>query len=264
MANDDVFDRYETVAPSAQNAVDAVPGWTTAFPAAYGLTAGKLHLAEDSRIAWLLEQLADVEGQRILELGPLDGGHTAMLHEAGAARIDAIEANRLAFLRCLILKEVMGLDRARFHLGDFCAGFGPVEGRCDLVVASGVLYHLADPLELLARISAMTDTLYIWTHVVISDAIRSDDPRRVAFTGKVVEKEVAGCRVRLHQRGYRGAQSVIGYCGGIRNNHFWMERDDLLKALRTLGFDNLQCAHEQDDPAHSGPSLSILARRSPG
>jgi hypothetical protein len=136
---DDLFERYVDGPPCAQNAVDAVPGWTTAFPAQYGVKAGSMGLAADTRVDWAIRSLGGVKGARVLELGPLDGGHTAMLHAAGAARIDAIEANRLAFLRCLVTKEIMGLDRARFHLGDFTKGLGGVGERWDLDLACGVL-----------------------------------------------------------------------------------------------------------------------------
>ena len=78
-------------------------------------------------------------------------------------RIDAIEANQLAYLRCLVAKEIYGLRRARFHLGDFVRGL-EAPTRYHLIVACGVLYHMADPLLLLERIAARTDALYLWTH----------------------------------------------------------------------------------------------------
>ena len=60
-----------------------------------------------------------MDGFRILELGPLEGAHTYQLEKLGAAEIVAIEANKEAFLKCLIIKELAQLERARFLLGDF-------------------------------------------------------------------------------------------------------------------------------------------------
>lgn len=258
--DDRLFDSYVGSAPSPQNAVDAVPGWTTQLPDRAGVRSGALGLAADTRIAWLLKVLGDVSGWKVLELGPLEGGHTAMLHEAGAASIAAIEANRLAFLRCLVTKELLGLDRARFHHGDFALGLGSAEGRYDLVLAAGVLYHLADPLALLEALAVRTDRLYLWTHVVEETAMPKGDPRRLALTGRVTVGTCAGVPVRLHERGYHGAQSAVSFCGGPRDRHVWVDRHDLLKALIALGFTDLQIAHDQPD-APAGPALSILARR---
>ena len=97
----DTFDRYVSSAPRLQNAVDAVSGWTTGFPPDYELKAGALATYQDPRIQWVVDCCGSLEGRHVLELGPLEGRHTAMLEAAGA-RIDAIEANRLAFMRCLI------------------------------------------------------------------------------------------------------------------------------------------------------------------
>jgi hypothetical protein len=254
------FDSYVATPPSAQNAIDALPGWTTALPPEYGVVAGPMALAADARIVWAIERLGGVAGKRVLELGPLDGGHTYMLHMAGAARIDAIEANRLAFLRCLVTKEVTGMERARFHLGDFTRGFGSLEGRWDLIVASGVLYHLENPLSLLETLASRTDALYLWTHVVDPTAMPPGDPRRGPFTGRVSEGRLGDVTVRLHERRYHGAHKAVAFCGGVRDRHVWMERACLLDGLAALGFDAFEIAHE--DPASpSGPSLSILARR---
>ena len=45
---------------------------------------------------WALSLLGSIEGQSVLELGPLEGGHTYMLHKAGA-NITSIEANKRGF-----------------------------------------------------------------------------------------------------------------------------------------------------------------------
>jgi hypothetical protein len=204
-----------------------------------------------------------VEGLRVLELGPLDGGHTAMLERAGAARVDAIEANRLAFLRCLVTKELLGLSAARFHLGDFSRGLGSAEGRYDLAVASGVLYHMADPVGLLERLSGAAERLFLWTHVVDPAAMPAGDPRRGAFTGAVEEVRRGGVALRLHERCYHGSEADPAFCGGPRDRHVWMEREGLLALLGQLGYGRVEIAHDDPDAA-GGPALSILARRDVG
>ena len=58
-------------------------------------------------------------GFACLELGPLEAGHSYILDRAGALEVLAIEANRRAFLKCLVVKEMIGLPSVRFVLGDF-------------------------------------------------------------------------------------------------------------------------------------------------
>lgn len=109
-------DTYEFSAPSYQNAIDLLPGWNHAFPAEMKLNAGPGFMYEDPRIYWAAEQAGGLEGKRVLELGPLEGSHTYMLERLGARRIDAVEANKSAYLRCLVAKEIWDCGAPAFTL----------------------------------------------------------------------------------------------------------------------------------------------------
>ena len=63
-----------------------------------------------------------------------------MLERAGGD-ILSIEGNHGAFLRCLIVKNFLGL-KSKFLLGDF-SNFDISRDTFDTVVASGVLYHIS-------------------------------------------------------------------------------------------------------------------------
>src|ERR1700726_2804990 len=112
---------YVTAAPSAQNAVDIFKGeWTAKLPAPLQeLRAGDAGGFQDPRIAWLGEKLDNPGGLHVLECGPHEGGHTYMLEQMGVGSILSIEANTHAFLRCLVVKDLLQLKRSRFMLGDF-------------------------------------------------------------------------------------------------------------------------------------------------
>ena len=252
------LDQYVTGLPSAQNALDAVPGWVCAMPPSTGLSAGCMPLYADDRISWLLERCVDVSGRRVLELGPLEGSHTYMLHQAGAASIDAIEANRQAFLRCLVTKEVLDLSRARFLLGDFTSWLEAVDTRYDLVVASGVLYHSSDPVRLLELIGRRAAAVYLWTHYFDDAAMPAGDSRRGSFSGAVETRECNGVTLRVHERSYCKAWRNPKFCGGTQDQHFWLERDGILALLAASGFQRFEIADDQPDHVN-GPSLSIFA-----
>ncbi len=254
-----LFDRYVISMPSHQNAVDVVHGWNCAFPPELGIVAGQLASYHDPRIAWALGQHGSIEGKAVLELGPLEGGHTMMLESAGAS-IDAVEANQLAFLRCLITKEIYGLSRSRFWLGDFVKWLEGNEKSYDLIVASGVLYHSNDPLHLIELIAQRSDAVFLWTHYVDDEAMPPSDPRRYVFARDPEIQDFHGIGVRTYPRTYLGAAKHAEFCGGPMDEHRWLNRDDMLAALRAVGFEHIIL--EGEDPGHRfGPAMSIYARK---
>jgi hypothetical protein len=255
-----VLDEYIVGMPSAQNAVDALPGWNAALPDYVGATAGPGVFYNDPRILWSLEQFGSIEGCKVLELGPLEASHTYILERNGAALIHAIEANKLSFLRCLVVKELLDLQRAKFFLGDFTKWLEHTPERYDLIIASGVLYHMESPVRLLELLAASCDAFYLWTHYASEEAMPPGDPRRSVFVGPVEIQECHGVQVRLYKRSYHGAWQDKAFCGGMHDLHRWMEKEDILTIIRALGFADIRIAH--DEPAHqNGPSLSIFARR---
>src|SRR5262245_33426009 len=118
-----ILDSYVRAAPSPQNALDIFKGeWASLLPAPLSaLRAGPLPLFDDPRISRFLSQIGGVAGKSVLELGPLEGGHSYMIDRAGASSIISVEANTRAFMKCLIVKELVGLPRVQFLCGDFVA-----------------------------------------------------------------------------------------------------------------------------------------------
>lgn len=249
---------YIREAPSDQSAVDAMAGgWISAFPRELGLSAGAIELHRDQRMTWLVERLGSVDGLEVLELGPLEGAHTTDLIQAGVASVLAIEANRDAFLRCLIKKEILDLKNVSFKLGNFIPFLESSSKHWPLIVASGVLYHMTDPLHVIELLAARTDRLYLWTHVIDDAVMGADDPRRKALAS--AEQQIwRGQPVILYPRPY--GEIGTGFCGGMDAVPRWMRRDDLMRVLHELGYDELEIAHEAPDNQY-GPALSILARR---
>ena len=89
------LDLYVEGAPSDQKALDIFRGeWGSHPPSDRpDLKLGLIPLFEDPRVDWGLRELGGVEGQSVLELGPMEGGHSWMLEQRGADRVYAIEAN---------------------------------------------------------------------------------------------------------------------------------------------------------------------------
>lgn len=258
--SEQTFDEYEERMPHWQNAIDLIPGWNSSFPPELGLSAGHLAMADDPRIAWALDRMGDLTGKDVLEVGPLDGMHTAMLNTRRPRKIDAVEANRLCYLRCLVTDQILKLDRANFMLGDAVQWLERHDERYDLIVASGVLYHMADPVKFLELAAARTDALFLWTHYFSEQAMPPHDARRAPFSGREDRSVSHDVELRLYERRYRRNGGDSAFCGGARDRHYWMRKQDIVDLLKALSFASIDidCA----DPDHpGGPCFSILARR---
>jgi protein-L-isoaspartate O-methyltransferase len=251
--------RYVRSAPSDQEAVDLYRGrWSSRFPPPFDqLDAGESPLFEDPRMHWCIDRLG-ITGSSVLELGPLEGGHSYMLDRAGAARVVSIEANRDAYLRCLIAKEIVGMPSVEFLLGDgveYLAECPPV----DTVIASGVLYHLQDPVSLLQRISEKCSAVFLWTHVYDREILAGKFNLKRRF-GRAETVERHGFRHTVYRRYYDAALFKRRFIGGSETTTHWITKEDLLSAFRHFGFRNIECAFEDNTHAH-GPSLAVRARK---
>ncbi|MCX8255508.1 MAG: DUF1698 domain-containing protein, partial [Beijerinckiaceae bacterium] len=243
--------------PSHQNAVDLFSSWSSAFPPNFDVTTNGIPLFADSRVSWAIEQLGGVSGKNILELGPLEGGHTYMLENAGAASILAIEGNKNCFVKCLIAKEITRLERSRFMLGDFVEFLKTNTQRYDIAWVAGVLYHMTDPVELLTLLGRTTDAIYIWTHYIDAEALTKTWSNPVVA---VLETEKYGRTYTYYHRSYEGAQGTSAYSGGVYSGAVWLTQLDLMAALDQAGFKRLMI--QSVDPHHpNGPAISLVAQK---
>jgi hypothetical protein len=254
-----IEDTYVRTVPSAQSALDILAdSWVGALPQQFGLTAGEIGLCQDERVSWAIDQAGGVEGLDVLELGPLEASHTYMLLQRGAKSVLAIEANKRAFMKCLIVKEILALRDASFMLGDFVKFLDADSRSWPFIMACGVLYHMTDPIHVIEQLARKTDKLFIWTHVVDNNAMPTSDPR-YGLIKSVEERPWNGKTIRLHTRPY-GSTSDPKFCGGPLQDPKWLDRQELLMMLKALGYNKISIAHETPDhPA--GPALSIFAQR---
>ena len=255
-----IHEQYVRTPPSVQNALHLFKGeWWSRMPGEFfPLEAGRLPLFLDDRIDWAIESFGGVQGKDVLELGPLEGGHTFMLEKAGAKSVLAIEANTRAFIKCLIVKELVQLQRARFLLGDFVEYLRAPDRKFDAVVACGVLYHMQHPVEVIHNLGRVADQVYIWTHYYDEEHVRKL-AHASCFSG-VNEATYQGFAHQQYVCEYRGSLDTMGFTGGAEAFAHWLTREDLLGALRHAGFIDIRI--RKDHPEHdNGPCIELTARR---
>lgn len=256
-----ILDQYVMRAPSDQNVLDLFDGeWSSKMPAASNLASrpGTAALFDDARIVWAEQQLGSFEGAEILELGPLEGGHTCMMHARGARSIVSIEANSRAFLKCLCVKQIFDLNRARFLLGDFIAFMQESKKRFDFVIASGVLYHMRDPMEVLDQICSASDRVFIWTHYYDEQVVASNKAIAKKFA-RAHTADHKGFTYRAAQQSYQAALDWAGFCGGSEATSTWLARGSILEFFEMKGFTVSVNFEQTSHP--NGPAFALAARK---
>lgn len=251
---------FATSAPSPQTALDAVPvEWVSRFPTPLEqLDAGDAELFDDPRMTWAFDNLGGLEGRTVLELGPLEGAHSYMSQRAGASRVTSVEGNTKAFLKCLVVKELLELDRCRFLCGDVLEFMAADSETYDLCIACGIMYHMTEPVRMLDLISQRASRLVMWTHVY-EDAAQSNK-KLMRRLGPATEVDYKGFRHHQHRHRYGTAMHLAGFCGGTQPYSNWLRREDLFRALQHFGWSDIRVGFEEPHHPH-GPALALTAVR---
>jgi SAM-dependent methyltransferase len=254
-----INDNYVSSSPSAQNAADLfADNWASHVPLD-DLKTGTIPLFADARIDWVVNHRGRFDHQSVLELGPLEGGHTYMLERAGAASILGVEANTLAYMKCLITKEILNTRNSRFLLGDFDKYLAETDDRFDFVLASGVLYHMVDPILTLTNMMRITDEIFIWSHFFDEQVMPADDPRAVLFTGETVVREIGGKSLTYRLRGYGDSTMSNTFIGGLTPGSVWLDKKETIAFMEAHGF-TVTPSFEYDGHPH-GPAACLYAKR---
>ncbi|WP_420266812.1 DUF1698 domain-containing protein [Candidatus Magnetominusculus dajiuhuensis] len=254
-----ILDEYINAAPSAQTAIDIFKGeWISKLPCD-GLTAGKDELFNDARIPWTEEQFGSFKGTRVLELGPFEAAHTYMMDKRGADFILAIEMNTRSFLKCLIVKEIYDMKSSHFMLGNFVDYLKSASDTFDVCIASGVLYHMVNPAELIYLISRVSNKVMLWTHYYDKALVEGNPTALGHFDGAdSVESEYMGFSHVLYKQNYHSALDCVSFCGGSSPYSYWMTREDILLCLKHFGYGGFQIGF--DHTSHpNGPAFCVSA-----
>ncbi|MEO5361657.1 MAG: class I SAM-dependent methyltransferase [Nitrospirota bacterium] len=254
-----ILDEYINAAPTHQTAIDIFKGeWLSKLPGE-GITAGDKPLFDDARIPWTEEQLGSFKGLRILELGPYEAAHTYMMDKRDADYILAIEMNTRSFLKCLIVKEIYDMRNSHFMLGNFIDYLKNTSDKFDICIASGVLYHMINPAELIYLISRVSDKVMLWTHYYDKTFIEENPTAFEHFNGAgSMESEYMGFSHILYKYYYQTALDCISFCGGSATYSYWMTREDVLMCLKHFGYGSFQIGFDHTSHPH-GPAFCVTA-----
>jgi hypothetical protein len=228
--------------PSHANAISIFKGeWASRFPAPFNELAGTgtAPLFEDPRVYWAKDRLSalghEISGASILELGPLEAGHTYMLSQLGAREITAVEANARAYLKCLVAKEVLRINHATFLLGDAVQYLRQVDRQFDVGVVCAFLNHMINPVEVIQLLSTCCRALYVW-NVAYDESLFEKQPEMRPTFGPATRFVHAGYEHELFPHTYGRGFDIKTFWGGMAGSCCWMRPDELARALRHFGY----------------------------
>ncbi|QEE39054.1 MULTISPECIES: CatB-related O-acetyltransferase [unclassified Methylobacterium] len=248
---------YSNDAPSQQAMIDILAGsWVSSFPPEMGLSAGgTAHF--DQTVDNRVKEVADVfdfSGKSVCELGPLEAYQTKHLCDAGAGPVVAVEANDLAFVKCLMVKEMFNIP-ANFFYGSALKYLENNDKVFDVIWASGVLYHQVEPLRLLELICDRSNAFFIWTHYWKQEECAKD----LTFdVDKDIVKDIGSAPVVHHYKSY--VAKGIEFSGGVESGAYWLEKNIILDYVTERGFKLLHFKEQVDAPP--GPVMLFFAVRS--
>lgn len=253
----DILDAYVKSAPSSQNSIDIFKSeWSSSVP---DCDSGHALLFEDSRIQRLIQKAGGVTDKKILELGPLEGGHTFMLDKAGAASITSIESNQRAYLKCLITKEILNY-KSKTLLGDFIPYLEAArknDEKYDFILASGVLYHLVNPIMVIDHILSITKQVGIWTQYYDRQIVQRKFGNKFSSNVEVIDYK--GVKIEMCRQEYEGALNWPGFCGGSAPFSYWLTKESFLNILKINGF--VSQVLDDDPEFQNGPCMLLYAEK---
>lgn len=251
-------DFYTLEDSSLQNTLDIFEGaWASQVPGASAEGSGYADLFEDSRIQELGQRCGGFQGKAILEIGPLEAAHSYMMVRAGAQEVTSVEANSQAYLKSLIIKEEFNLSQLQLKFADAMKFLASNTKKYDLSVASGVLYHMSNPLQFIKDLTRSSDQVFIWTHYYVDDMTNTSRPK---FSGQQ-RLQLDGIQATAHQYFYGHSLSLKSFCGGTKPYTLWLSREDILDAFAHFGMTKHQVF--QEDLNHpNGPCFCVLFEKS--
>jgi SAM-dependent methyltransferase len=181
-----------------------------------------------------------VFGQSVLDLGCKEGYNSLDLCDLGATKVLGVEARESFVQEALKEKAAGAYAQANFMLGDARSIDEAGIGSFDICLCSGLLYHMQDPVDLLARIGKISRHLVLETHVALPIWL---DPfvgakYRSNLQRKVMTREFGGSQYR-GRRNIFPASVDMGTTSGSVDSHetFWLTIASLKKALQSGGFE---------------------------
>lgn len=180
---------------------------------------------------YLLNEIHNLSGTHVLEIGCFEGIHTASLCGFGAI-VTAVDARLENVVKSIVRTNVLGFTPTILKWNVEESYFKEDVLYCDLCHHFGVLYHLKDPFLHLSYLAKFVKkAFFIDTHVTNLTNINST----YHFNGNEYNVE------RRTEFGMRDPYS------GVYDHSNWVLLEDLVYVLEKLGFGHYNMIEDRDE-----------------
>jgi len=198
-----------------------------------------------------LNSIFPLQDKSIIEMGPQEAAHTIMMHNFGAKKIISLEGRLSSYIKCCAIKNIFELTNAKFYFEDLRSVELKKFGKFDVCLCSGILYHLPNPAELIAKISEVAPRILINSHYS-NDKIPHSEEVEIIMNGK-----------KYKGKKYDG-EDIDNINSGLQQYSFWFYKDDFIQALKDVGYDKVEVLKDWSTDNHEliYPSITIYAEKS--
>mgnify|MGYP003608169387 CR=1 FL=1 len=239
--------------PSNQKILDIFKGmWVSNLPSDLKLiTGGVANLFEDDRITMSDGLLGGFENLDILELCPIEGGNSYMLQKRKVRKVTAITPSEISYLKCLCVKEMLGLTNVDFLLGDFFIFLRNSHNRYDVALVNDILYRTPNPVYLIDLLSRVAENIILWTHYFDLDIVQRNPSLRKKF-GDICYQSYADFNYT--------SCSCSDPSPYSEECSLWLTKESLVSALCHFGYNEIRTLSD-DKHNPNGPALFICAKK---
>ena len=234
---------------SIREQIESFGTWITRFNFEGVESGGTYDPTGDPRVGRFVTELRTFTAQnfnadgplRILECGSLEGAHTAMLAQAFPhAQITAVEIREDSIRKAKFLHSLRKITNVRYLQDDLENPRFVFTETYDVIFCVGLLYHLRDPAQFLARACAASALLWVWSLVC-------------------TEAEAV-----VSENGYRGRlllERPEHPLSGISSSSFIPTISSLADMLWGAGYQTIELLEKVMTSNGNGPALLLQAQR---
>lgn len=237
--------------------VSTYGGWTAmSIDLGHGVVT-KSEAGPDYRLRRIIQIAEDVVRRPVQELRVLDlaclEGHYAIEFAMHGADVVGVEARSVNISKAQFAKEVLDLKNLRFAQDDVRNLSEEKYGLFDVVVCSGILYHLdfPDVLDFLTQIAEVCrDVVIIDTYVALRPEIEFKHSGN-SYWGRYYNEHAATATKQ---------QKLADVWASVDNvKSVWLTKASLLNALTKLGFSSVLECHNPSMPDVTEDRITLVA-----
>jgi hypothetical protein len=248
--------RSREIAPEYEKIVAEHGEWT-AMAIDLGQGRSTMPPAADWRLRRIVQVAADLLGKplsqaRVLDLACLEG-HYGIEFAMQGATVVGIEVRESNIVKARYAQQQLGLKNITFIHDDVRNLSRENLGGFDIVICSGILYHLdvPDVFELVRRMHEICDRmLVIDTQVALSPRVEVSDGGRT----------YSGLRYREHDEDAGQEEKYEDLWASIDNDQsFWFTHPSLCNLIADAGFTSMLRVENPDMPATAADRQTYVA-----